>query len=477
MVRQVVALRRNSLFSLASQAIRLSSNFLLFVAIARFYGAEAFGQFTTAHTFCTVFLLFADFGFDALLATEIARDRDHAESIASQYFSLRVLTAVAAAFALVMLPLVHAFSSPTALLIRAFSLYILFGSLNSFFFGLFRGFEELVHETRITFISNLVLLGGLLPILLFHLHLGLAALLFAASRAVGVLLCFRAASQRFRIHFTVPFSRQWVVVRWRAVAVFGLHYVFGVLFFTLDTVLLALWRGDSDVAVYQSAFKIIVLLSVAQEVAVSATMPVLSRLHKEDAGRWRRYGSLLNKTLTLVALPFACLLFVFPDQVLGVIYGGGTFPDAVPILRIFGVILIIRFSAETFGLLLTTSQRQRDRMLIAAAALALNVALNGYAIPRYGPFGAVVVSLITNILVAGAFIRQSGVERLRQVIEPRTLGVIAIVVLLGAGLWQVRMMPFIPITVAVAAIYVSSAYFIGYTKEERQLLFAKPFGV
>src|SRR5882762_8439858 len=103
----------NSLYSFLSQAIRLLTNFLMFVGIARFYGAEAFGQFTTAHTFSTIFIIFADFGFDSLLTTEIARNRDHAAELAQRYFSLKIICAVGASVAMTIFPLVKSFSSET----------------------------------------------------------------------------------------------------------------------------------------------------------------------------------------------------------------------------------------------------------------------------------------------------------------------------------------------------------------------------
>ena len=45
----------NSFFSILTQFIRLLANAVLFIGIARVYGVEAFGQFTTAHTY-TIFL-------------------------------------------------------------------------------------------------------------------------------------------------------------------------------------------------------------------------------------------------------------------------------------------------------------------------------------------------------------------------------------------------------------------------------------
>src|SRR6266852_2655435 len=87
-------IKRNSLFVLLSQLIRLFTNALLFVGVARFYGPIGFGQFTAAHTLSTIFLLLSEYGFDTLLVTEIAHDRERAPQIVGTYFSVKVILAV-----------------------------------------------------------------------------------------------------------------------------------------------------------------------------------------------------------------------------------------------------------------------------------------------------------------------------------------------------------------------------------------------
>src|ERR1043166_3676197 len=121
-------IRWNSLFALLSQAIRLLTNFFVFVGVARFYGPEAFGQFTTAHSFSSIFLLFADFGFDTLLATEIARHRERAEELARRYFSLKIVFALGATAAMLLLPIFKSMSPSTTMLTQIFSFYVLFAS-------------------------------------------------------------------------------------------------------------------------------------------------------------------------------------------------------------------------------------------------------------------------------------------------------------------------------------------------------------
>ncbi|MBU1298287.1 MAG: oligosaccharide flippase family protein, partial [Bacteroidetes bacterium] len=71
-------IRHNSFFSFLSSFTRLLTNFLFFIGIARFYGAEIFGSFTAAHTLSLLFLYLADFGLDLMLTTQVARSKVNA---------------------------------------------------------------------------------------------------------------------------------------------------------------------------------------------------------------------------------------------------------------------------------------------------------------------------------------------------------------------------------------------------------------
>ena len=428
---------RNSFFATLSQFIRLATNFLLFIGIARLYGVEAFGQFTTAHTLSTVFLLLADFGFDILVAMEIARDRSHAVDVARRYFSQKVVFAGAATLGMIGLSFVRNFSPETRTLVQIFALYVLGASLNNFFFAFFKGYEEFHHETRISFWINGILLGLLLLLGALHVPVQAIALTFVLTRLMGIVLASRVAHRLAGGSiFRLTFSR-WRQT-WRTVAVFGCQFLFGNLFFLLDTILLSFWRGDRDVGTYQAAFKIVSLTLIVPDIAINTMIPVLARLHAERDDRWETMGRLLNKTLSLLALPISLILFVYPDQVIGILYGGTDFHESVPILRLFAVIVYIRFAVDAYGIMITTAQRQSVRMYIVVAATVVNLALNAYMIPRYGPWGAAVVSLITNVLVGTGFILGSRQSFFRWTGDPLYLAASGIALGIGVVAWNLH---------------------------------------
>jgi O-antigen/teichoic acid export membrane protein len=106
-------------------------------------------------------------------------------------------------------------------------------------------------------------------------------------------------------------------------------------------------------------------------------------------------------------------------------------------------------------------------------ATIINYILNQYAIPNYGPYGAAIVSLITNIIVGIGYI--ISVQSTRQyfvqwISDIRNLILFTVTVTFGLILWNIRTYSFLYISPLVLSIYILVYYYYGYTKKERFLL-------
>ena len=473
MVRDIQVLKRNSLFSLASAGTRLLSNSLLFILLARFYGAEAFGQFTTAHTLSTIFILLADFGFDMFLTTHVAQHKD-ADVVFPRMFGLKLLSSLLAAALMCALPLLEGMSPGARELTWILSLYMAFTALLNLQFALFKGMEQLHHEALIAFVMNAGLLGALVLMGVLQASLVAIATVFVLSRVLGLVIAL-LRTRRF-VRTIIPLvDRSWVATVWKRVGTFGVFFLFGNLFFSQDTVLLSFWRGDVEVGIYQSVFRLIIITLLAVDVLVSALLPMLSRYFVEDRSQWNDLATLAGKTLLYAGLPVAVILFVYAEEIIDLVYGGGQFRDAVPILQVFAVTVLIRYAVETPALLLTTANRQHVRMVLVVGGTVFNLLANAYAIPAYGAIGAAVVSLITNAALGVAYVASiRDLHRMHWLSWQRllpTLGTLA----LGAALWYLD----VPLLTGVAAVLIVStplALGVGYTAVERQVLFQRVRG-
>ncbi len=462
--------RSNSFFSFLSGIIRVALSGLMFIGVARFYGAETFGEFTTAYTYLTIIFLVADFGLDTILTLEIARNRDQAPNTIRNFFPLKVLSSLIASILMVTIAVLSHFTHSTKVLMFIFSSGILGTALTTFTISFFKGHEELHQETLVAFIQNSFLLISLLALAFLKMDIYYVAIVYVVSRYLGFFTAVFMAWPRL----TLKGMRERVsrLTLFAESVPYGLHLLFGILFFQLDTILLAYWKGEWAVGQYQSVMKLIVMLGLGSDAITNALLPLLSRLHIQDMSRWLRFGKFFSKTLTFICLPFGLVFFIYPNQVITIVYGSLAFNDAVPILRIFAVIIVIRFTTEIYALMLTTARNQKLRMYVVVAATVLNLLFNSYAIPRHGIMGAAIVSLLTNIFVSGMcwYLAYAQLKPTRFSVDLRQMVVVAMSLTIVVA-FRLFGTPSLGVGLIAVMVFLPFIYwYFGYTPDEREIM-------
>lgn len=397
-----ISTNKNLIFSVLAVSFRLVANVFVFWLLARGYDPFIFGQFTFAHSLATTLIVIADFGFDVFLTTEISSKKNNISSVFWNLLSYKIVfTLVTMTGMLVFATLMNA-SINTKILVFLFSFFLASTTLTNFMFALFRGIENLGYEMKVSMIMNAILVIIMPVLLLLKTGIIEIAMVFITSRIIGLVLAIKYSKQLVgKISFVDMFQGFGKIKN--KMFVFGVHFVFSYIFFQLDTILLLLLKGEYDTGIYQAVFKFIMLPLAIPEIIMNVLLPVLTRLFSENKNEWVRIGNLLSKALVLIILPISFLLFLYAEELIILVYGM-KYLEAAPILKIFTLIIFIRFLLEPFALMLTTSGKQHIRLITVVIATILNVILNLIIIPKYGVQGAAFVSLITNSFVGIIYI-------------------------------------------------------------------------
>lgn len=460
---------KNSFFLFFTQVIRLVTNFLIFVGIARLYGPESLGQFSIAFTVANLCIMIADFGFDVLLASEVAQNKSSALTICRKYFSIKVILAVIAFITMIVIPGFQTFSIQSRLLILALSFYVIFTTFTNFFYAIFRGFEKFEYETLNSFLSNILLLIALGLLGLFKVSLIYLVLFFIGARFIGLALSFKKVSLLLSGNILKLDYEGWRSTI-NKVLIFGLTFLFGNIFIQFDTLLIGLWKGDEAAGFYQAAFRIMVFFLLLPDLLIGAFLPSMSRSFNENFNLWKSNSRLLYKILFLVSIPISIIIYFNAEFVIKLLYGSKLYEQAIPVLKIFSLIIFIRFIAEPFGLMLTTSKRQSTRMTLVISVAVFSLLSNYIVIPSYGLIGAAYVSLLLNGLLAfGYFLANFslfiGWTNEWRVILILILSPIFILLFIYFTISLLMVISFI-------AVYFWVAYFIGFSEDERKLIFS-----
>jgi O-antigen/teichoic acid export membrane protein len=193
----------------------------------------------------------------------------------------------------------------------------------------------------------------------------------------------------------------------------------------------------------------------------------------EDPPRRRALARLLHKSLVSMGAVFGFVCVVFAEPVVGFVYGLDSYGEAVPVLRVFGIIVLVRHACEASGLLLTTSRRQHVRLGVVACAVVLNAGLNAFAIPAYGIAGAAAVALVTNVLVSAGYIVAAWRENSGWFFEARTYAPLIVAGLLGCGLWFGGMTRHLALLPPAVLLLGAAVLYLGFSPADRHVVFSR----
>lgn len=169
-------------------------------------------------------------------------------------------------------------------------------------------------------------------------------------------------------------------------------------YYSVDTVLLGVFRGAEEVAYYAAAYRVILpILALAGAVGTVA-IPHLSYLQAADAPAADQAAVNLSRRLIVWALPIATGGALAAEPIIRTLYGG-EFSSAVAPFRILLWSVVTVYANAAFAFLMLARQGDRRYLLATATGAAINVGLNLVVIPLAGMFGAAMTTMVSEIAV------------------------------------------------------------------------------
>jgi O-antigen/teichoic acid export membrane protein len=397
----------NVTWMLVAQVAGKAASFVFVVIVARSLGVAEFGVFNFAISFVPLFLVFGGFGLESTVIREVARDRERLSELFSTGIALRASLGLAGlALALVAGPLFLDGAEEIAVLVIIGTALFL-DELSGFLGTVFKAFETMRYHALVV-LTNRVLSTALA---LVAVAFGAGLLVVCVTYLAGSLGAFLFGCVALRRNFPPIDLRQVRGSVARSLArtgiPLGLAGILNTAVFRIDTVMLQAIKGSVEVGLYGVAYRFFEsLLFVAWSLG-NVALPRMSR--QNDAGRVRTFE--LTAALSLafylpiaVAMPFAATVVV--ETLFSPRYGEAA--AATGILTGAAVLYSLAYLARMGAIALG---RMREIAWIAAATLAVNLAANIFAIPRYGFEGAAWTMLATEafeaVVLTGLFLRAS----------------------------------------------------------------------
>jgi PST family polysaccharide transporter len=388
--------RRDLLIAFASQFGFKILGFGLLALMARALSQAEYGKLMFALTLCEVTVLVTDLGASTDLARRVAAAPAGARDRLEAVLSARV--PLVAAY-LVLLPAWVLVTKPDALAVAAaIVVYALckdvYRTYSSLFLGLHRvGYTVAAFGTSLVVLVTAVAAGAMTGA-------GLAWMTGAYVFSGAVLLGVAAAIARLKIG-PIRLRSGWRLMQrvFRGSVWLFVLSIAGLVHFAADTVMLGYLQPYEQVARYQAAAKLLEASQFAVRPLTLILLPVCAALAARQ--QWDDLRRMMHKmfagmaVLGVVAWGFVALLAL---PIIRIVYTA-RYDESAEVLRVLYLSVPGLYAATVAMLLASATLREKRAVLIMASGVALNVALNLVAIPRYGALGAAWVTVASQTFV------------------------------------------------------------------------------
>jgi O-antigen/teichoic acid export membrane protein len=169
----------------------------------------------------------------------------------------------------------------------------------------------------------------------------------------------------------------------------------------IDLLMVSKLDSTSAAAIYGVVLTALAVSAILPSIIGPAFFPLLAAGLKEAPEQAREAFFLLWRLFLLLSVPIALFLAFGSDDLVTAVLGDRYKSAGTP-LAIFGGCIVLGFLNYLLWYALLAAYRERRRLLILALSLGINVGLNVLLIPPYGPTGAAVALVVSDVLIVAS---------------------------------------------------------------------------
>ncbi len=382
---------RNFSWLLAANIFNKACSFAVMILLIRMVGAEGFGIYSWVLSLLWVLLLFADFGTNESLLRECSSKRMTLQEGYARFLPLKIILLLLT----VLLTLLLAFytsanDSARLTLFLPLSLLVLSDSFGGFLKVAFR-IEEKMEKEALLFASE-----GFLKLLFISLlalyapGFPLSPLLPAFILMAATLLITLWGWKLFKESvgtISLNWRKDELLTYLKLSAPLALLYVFSMLNFRVDTLMLPIGVSDEVVGAYSAAWRLLEQSFLLPILLSTALFPTLTRMRKTAGKEQKELLMKVVSVLSSVALLLTALFYFSAFFLLPFLYGD-EFKASGHFFALLSFALLPFYLKLGVEKAFIAYEIQRKLLYILVGTVALNVLLNYVWIPEHGAEGA-----------------------------------------------------------------------------------------
>ncbi|MCK5026706.1 MAG: flippase, partial [Nanoarchaeota archaeon] len=338
--------------------------------------------------------VFAGLGIGIIIIKDVSRNKELMDKYFSGLLSLNLLLSLAVYFIIIIITVFLSYSTLYKWVILIACLSIILDGISGYCLAYFQADEGMEYVSISKILQTLIvfIFGGL------FLYIGKSLIWFVSAFLISSIITLIFIFI-FVILKLVKFEIRFDIKLWKKIlkasiplALFGL---FGVIYFRIDTLMLAFLKGDVEVGIYNSAFQIVSALLFIPGVFLTAIFPLLSSQYKNMKDSFLRTTNLALKIIVILAIPIAFGIAVLAKRIIPIIYTPEYISAVLP-LQILAFVMMFMFMNYLFYSIINSIDRQDVIPKIMGICMIINIILNYFFIIKFDTFGAALATLISN---------------------------------------------------------------------------------
>lgn len=391
-----------NLFSLSLMRILTALiSFALFGFIARVWGPDGLGEYSTIFTYFIFLMQFPLLGLHIVVARDVAAHHDNIGRYITASCWLSLCT-----------------SSVLAIVVGAVGLFAYEESMHWSFIvlaltcfptAIIVSIESaLIGREKMTVISKVNIIESIARSILSVLLVMAGAPLITL---VIVLLLGRIISLGFyilEIRKLMDFGRALINFALIKQLVKQAPLFFGILLFSasigkLDLIFLSLTEeGMHDAGIYSAAFKIYEMGIMVPAMISVVLFPVFSRLYTHNRKEFTTQFSVITRIVSGVGLPCTIVVCALASDILSMIFGS-LYQESIFLFQLLSGAIFCTALDQLLSIALLSAKQERLELKVLASTFIVYVASLLLLIPVYGSLGAAIATLVA--LVMKVFVR------------------------------------------------------------------------
>lgn len=396
MANRVQTIFANMSWLMVSQIITSACAFIWTILTARYLGPSDYGIFGTAVSFTVLFAVLADFGVTTYIVRAISTDLEHEGKYLNNAISLKLFLSLLYLSVILLVLFLFGWDNYVVLICFLFAIESLIKSFQFAFCTSFQAHELMKYQA----ISNIILnvLTLIFIIIVSFTKFGLMGITFAYIFAnifglIYTVLVIRKKIIKPKFSFDLSFYKVLIL----GGIPFALTGIFYTIYYSIDIVMITQFASTYDTGLYNSAYKLINVLTLFYSIYSSVVFPVMSKLFVDEKDILQFSFVKSMKYLSLVTIPIAVFTFFYGYDIINIY--GPEFVEAGGVLKILIWTVCFLFINGACSLMLNASHKEYSVTKIYSIAAVFNVILNLILIPKYSVYGAAVATVASEILI------------------------------------------------------------------------------